>query len=111
MGFFQVYTKELEKVKEFNGFLDFCNTFTLTKGKNVDEDEDNFAGEFKGSFRIYDLPEDPSAPLPMRYFDQANLCTDPEEVIVRVYVIRGIDLQPSDPSGLVSDPGRLSVSQ
>ncbi|THD28228.1 Myoferlin [Fasciola hepatica] len=99
----KVYTKELEKVKEFRGFLDFCNTFTLTKGKNVDEDEDNFAGEFKGNFRIYDLPEDPTSPLPMRYFDQSNLCTDPEEVVVRVYVVRGMDLQPSDPSGL-ADP-------
>ncbi|TPP67098.1 Myoferlin [Fasciola gigantica] len=98
----KVYTKELEKVKEFRGFLDFCNTFTLTKGKNVDEDEDNFAGEFKGNFRIYDLPEDPTSPLPMRYFDQNNLCTDPEEVVVRVYVVRGMDLQPSDSSGLVS---------
>ncbi|VDP86365.1 unnamed protein product [Echinostoma caproni] len=93
----------MEKVKEFHGFTDFCDTFTLTKGKNVDEDEDNFAGEFKGSFRMYDLPEDPTAPLPMRYFDQGAVSTDPEEVIVRVYVVRGIDLQPTDSSGL-ADP-------
>ncbi|KAF5404171.1 hypothetical protein PHET_02557 [Paragonimus heterotremus] len=97
----KVYTDRLEE--HFYQFEDFCNTFQLSKGKNLDEDEDNFAGEFKGSFRVYPLPEDPKAPLPKRYFEKLTATSDTEECIVRVYIVRGIELQPNDPSGL-ADP-------
>lgn len=100
---FQVYPHPLEEVEGFNGFTDFCNTFTLSRGKNVDEDEDNYAGEFKGTFRIYPLPEDPKEQLPVRYFEKLSVSSDPEECMLRVYIIRAIDLQPSDSSGLVSE--------
>ncbi|KAF8567711.1 hypothetical protein P879_09042 [Paragonimus westermani] len=97
----KVYTDRLEE--HFYQFEDFCSTFQLSKGKNLDEDEDNFAGEFKGSFRVYPLPEDPKAPLPKRYFEKLTATSDTEECIVRVYIVRGIELQPNDPSGL-ADP-------
>ncbi|KAH8869934.1 Myoferlin [Schistosoma japonicum] len=98
-----VYSHPLEEVESFNGFTDFCNTFTLSRGKNVDEDEDNYAGEFKGTFRIYPLPEDPKEQLPLRYFEKLSVASDPEECLLRIYIIRAIDLQPSDSSGL-ADP-------
>ncbi|KAA3681768.1 myoferlin [Paragonimus westermani] len=98
-----VYKKPLEEVQHFEGFSDFCNTFTLTKGKNYEEDEDNFAGEFKGTFRIYPLPDDPNEPLPMRYFDKLAVSPEVEECIVRIYIIRATEIQPSDSSGL-ADP-------
>ncbi|KER29905.1 hypothetical protein T265_13290, partial [Opisthorchis viverrini] len=96
-----VYNRALEEVKQYEGFSDFCNTFTLTKGKNVEEDEDNFAGEFKGTFRIYPLPEDPNEPLPLRYFEKLAVSPEVEECVVRIYIIRAIEIQPSDASGLM----------
>ena len=46
----QVYSTELENVKEFKGFTDFCHSFKLTRGKNVDDEESDIAGEFKVTF-------------------------------------------------------------
>ncbi|CAH8549866.1 unnamed protein product [Schistosoma intercalatum] len=106
-----VYPHPLEEVEGFNGFTDFCNTFTLSRGKNVDEDEDNYAGEFKGTFRIYPLPEDPKEQLPVRYFEKLSVSSDPEECMLRVYIIRAIDLQPSDSSGLADPYVEIIVGQ
>ena len=51
---------------------------------------------------MYPLPEDPSETLPDRLMEDlpSNIL---EECLVRVYVIRGIDLQPKDSNG-TSDP-------
>ena len=54
----------------------------------------------QGSFRVYPLPGDPNAPMPPRILDNLPPST-PEECIVRVYIVRAMDLQPNDPSGLV----------
>lgn len=54
----------------------------------------------QGTFRVYPLPGDPNEPVPPRHL--ANLpASAPEECIIRVYVVKAIDLQPNDPSGLV----------
>ncbi|XP_041370601.1 myoferlin-like isoform X3 [Gigantopelta aegis] len=92
---------ELEKSEGYNGFNDFCHTFELCRGKNEDEEESNAVGEFKGSFRVYPLPPDPSEPVPDRILK--SVPTLPDSFTVRVYVVRAIDLQPNDPSGL-ADP-------
>ncbi len=55
---------------------------------------------FQGSFRVYPLPGDPNAPVPPRHLDNLPPST-PEECIVRVYIVKAMDLQPNDPSGLV----------
>jgi len=56
---------------------------------------------FQGTFRVYPLPSDPNQPLPPRLL--CNLPpSEPVECIVRVYVIRAIDLMPQDANGLVS---------
>ncbi|VEL28087.1 unnamed protein product [Protopolystoma xenopodis] len=68
----------------------------------MDEEEDNYAGQFKGTFCIYPLPAEPTAPLPLKYLETSLPPSDPEECIVRIYIVRAIDLQPNDPSGLVS---------
>lgn len=51
-------------------------------------------------FKIYHLPEDPSAPSPPRQF-----CLLPpngiEECLVRVYIIQAYGLQPKDTNGKV----------
>lgn len=44
----QVFDRELEKVEDFEGFSDFCQTFKLYRGKTQDEGEDpSVVGEFK----------------------------------------------------------------
>ncbi|XP_064630282.1 myoferlin-like isoform X1 [Lineus longissimus] len=98
----EVYKSELEKVGNFEDFDDFCSTFDLNRGKNLDEEESNVVGEFKGSFRVYPLPGDPNSPMPGKHF--SNLPDSaPVECLVRVYIIDALELQPNDPSGL-ADP-------
>uniref|UniRef100_UPI00358DE12B myoferlin-like isoform X1 n=1 Tax=Myxine glutinosa TaxID=7769 RepID=UPI00358DE12B len=95
----KVYPTELEEVKEFYGLRDFCQAFTLYRGKVDESDEDQtIAGEFKGSFRIYPLPDDPTYPEPplqFKHLPDVGL----QDCIVRVYVIQGINLQPKDSNG------------
>lgn len=43
----QIYDKELEEMKPFNGFGDFVKGFLLERGKDDDEEDDNVVGEFK----------------------------------------------------------------
>uniref|UniRef100_A0A8C4RQZ0 Myoferlin n=1 Tax=Erpetoichthys calabaricus TaxID=27687 RepID=A0A8C4RQZ0_ERPCA len=84
----------------YEGLTDFCHTFKLYRGK-ADEDEEYPAvvGEFKGSFSIYSLSDDPNVPEPPRQFRELPE-SEPQECIVRIYIIRGIDLQPKDSNGL-----------
>lgn len=49
----QVYPTELEKVPEFKGFSDFCHTFNLVRGKNIEDEESNQIGEFKVCISFY----------------------------------------------------------
>lgn len=95
----QIYRKELEEVKEFGGFGDFVKSFALERGKEDDEEDDNVVGEFKGLFKIYPLPPDPKEPAgKVRYFSKVK-DSKPVDCLVRVYIIRGIELQPKDPNG------------
>ncbi|XP_048584840.1 myoferlin isoform X2 [Nematostella vectensis] len=99
-----VYQKELDRVHPFNGFQDFMETFHIHRGKvkSKSDEEDTIVGEFKGTFRVYPLPSDPSMPLPPRHL--RNLPpSEPVDCIIRVYVIRALDLQPQDSNGL-ADP-------
>ncbi|XP_064383023.1 myoferlin-like isoform X2 [Halichondria panicea] len=95
-----VYPTELEEA--FNRFTDLTQTFPLTRGKGSRDPEDVGAvGYFKGTVKMYPLPDDGSPePKPLL----ANVpSTEPIDVVVRVYIIRAIDLQPQDPGGK-SDP-------
>ena len=45
----QLYTSPLETVEPYNSFSDFCNTYDLSRGKNMDKDDEESSGvgEFK----------------------------------------------------------------
>uniref|UniRef100_A0A3Q2GR86 Dysferlin, limb girdle muscular dystrophy 2B (autosomal recessive) n=1 Tax=Cyprinodon variegatus TaxID=28743 RepID=A0A3Q2GR86_CYPVA len=95
----KVYDRELEKVEDFEGLSDFCKTFKLYRGKTQDEGEDpSVVGEFKGMFKIYPLPDDPSAPAPPRHFKKLPP-NGIEDCLVRVYIIEAQGLQPKDANG------------
>ncbi|KAM3186213.1 hypothetical protein ACTXT7_004799 [Hymenolepis weldensis] len=100
-------THPLEESEGFYRFDDVALTFKLYRGKSKDsaeeDEEENYAGDFKGTFRIYSLPEDPNAPMPLKYLDNVTPDSNPVECIIRVYVVKALDLQPNDPSGL-ADP-------
>ncbi|XP_062065881.1 fer-1-like protein 5 isoform X1 [Lepus europaeus] len=95
----KVYDCELEAVPAFQGLQDFCQTFKLYQEQpKVDSP---VVGEFKGLFRIYPFPENPEAPKPPRQFLVWPSREDfPQQCLVRVYVVRGINLQPQDYNGL-----------
>uniref|UniRef100_A0A671PIH2 Myoferlin-like n=1 Tax=Sinocyclocheilus anshuiensis TaxID=1608454 RepID=A0A671PIH2_9TELE len=95
-----VYNTELEVVPEFRGLTDFCTTFKLQRGKTEDEEEDpSVVGEFKGSFRVYPLSDDPNVSDPPQQFRELpESC--PQECLVRIYIIRCLDLQPKDNNGM-----------
>jgi len=93
---------ELEATKEFNSFNDFCETFDLERGKDDSDEEDNIIGQFKGLFKVYPLPPDPNEEMPVKIME-AMPSSDPEECLVRIYILQGIDLQPMDAGGL-ADP-------
>uniref|UniRef100_A0A8C4E0W6 Myoferlin like n=1 Tax=Dicentrarchus labrax TaxID=13489 RepID=A0A8C4E0W6_DICLA len=95
-----VYNSELEEVAEFQGLTDFCGTFKLQRGKTEDEEDDpSVVGEFKGSFKIYPLSDDPGVPAPPRQFRELP-DSGSQECLVRIYVVRCIDLQPKDTNGM-----------
>ncbi|XP_053166720.1 myoferlin isoform X2 [Hemicordylus capensis] len=95
----KIYNCELEKVPEFKGLTDFCETFKLHRGKSEENDDPTVVGEFKGSFRIYPLPDDPTVPAPPRQFRELP-DSGSQESIIRIYIARALDLQPQDNNGL-----------
>ncbi|XP_070708516.1 myoferlin-like [Pempheris klunzingeri] len=107
----KVYDCELEDVPEFKGLTDFCNTFKLLRGKNENGDNDpTVVGELKGSFKVYPLPDDPGVSPPPRQFRELP-DSGPQKCLVRVYVVRAIDLQPKDNNGQCDPYIRISLGK
>nr|XP_045002964.1 myoferlin isoform X2 [Jaculus jaculus] len=95
----KIYNCELEDVADFEGLTDFSETFKLYRGKSEENEDPSVVGEFKGSFRIYPLSDDPSMPAPPRQFRELPDSV-PQECTVRIYIVRGLELQPQDNNGL-----------
>lgn len=55
----------------------------------------------QGSFKIYPLPDDPGVLAPPQQFTELPE-SGPQECLVRIYVVRCIELQPKDTNGMVS---------
>ncbi|XP_058134096.1 fer-1-like protein 5 [Dasypus novemcinctus] len=95
----KVYDCELEAVPGFQGLQDFCQTVRLYQERPVLDSP--VVGEFKGLFRIYPFPEDPKAlKPPCQLVVWSNREGWPQECLVRVYVVRALNLQPQDYNGL-----------
>ncbi|XP_054441637.1 fer-1-like protein 5 [Pteronotus mesoamericanus] len=106
----KVYDCELEAVPAFQGLQDFCQTFKLYEEQP--KSDSPVVGEFKGLFRVYPFPENPEAPQPPRQFSLLPDKDDfPQQCLVRVYVVRAINLQPQDYSGLCDPYVILKVGQ
>ncbi|XP_068094099.1 fer-1-like protein 6 isoform X2 [Hyperolius riggenbachi] len=103
----QIYEAELES--EFQNFEDWVRTFELLRGKANDEEhsvhDDRIIGKFKGSFCIYKSMEDLSSSIDMRQLKimQGIPSNHSVKVLIRVYIVAGINLSPADPDGK-SDP-------
>nr|XP_020638558.1 myoferlin isoform X2 [Pogona vitticeps] len=106
----KVYNCELEKVPDFRNLTDFCDTFRLHRGKSEENDDPTVVGEFKGSFRIYALPDDPTVPSPPRQFRELP-DSGPQECIIRIYVARALDLQPRDNNGLCDPYIKITLNK
>ncbi|XP_072312686.1 myoferlin-like isoform X1 [Eucyclogobius newberryi] len=105
----KVYDCELEDVPEFKGLTDFCETFKLLRGKTEDGDDDpTVVGEFKGSFKVYPLSDDPGVLPPPRQFRELP-DSGPQECLVRIYIVRAIDLQPKDNNGKCDPYVKISL--
>ncbi|CAJ0943410.1 unnamed protein product, partial [Ranitomeya imitator] len=106
-----VLDTELENVEDYEGLSDFCRTFKLYRGRSQDEAEDpSVVGEFKGAFKIYTLPEDPSVPIPPRQFVQLP-AKGLQDCLVRVYIVRAFGLQPKDANGKCDPYVKISVGK
>ncbi|XP_007431826.1 myoferlin isoform X1 [Python bivittatus] len=106
----KVYNCELENVPDFRGLTDFCDTFKLYRGKTEENDDPTVVGEFKGSFRIYTLPDDPTVSPPPRQFRELP-DSGPQECIVRIYIVRALMLQPKDNNGLCDPYIKISLGK
>ncbi|XP_075070137.1 fer-1-like protein 6 isoform X2 [Mixophyes fleayi] len=103
----QIYDGELEG--EFHNFEDWVRTFELLRGKANDEDhsvhDDRIVGKFKGCFSISKSMDDLSSSMDNRQMKilQGIPPNHSVKVLIRVYIVAGINLSPADPDGK-SDP-------
>ncbi|XP_024943161.1 otoferlin [Cephus cinctus] len=114
MAGMDVYSTELEMQPEFRSFQDRLTSFELLRGKRTGDpkrDEKNIVGKFKGHISIYRWPHPQQVTCKTKRGRNAadGLCDDypsqePLKLLVRLYVVKGINLHPSDPLTGKSDP-------
>ncbi|CAH8875141.1 unnamed protein product [Trichobilharzia szidati] len=102
-----IYPVALEEVPDFNRFEQPFQNLPFYKGKQRDDDvsDSRITGFFKGNLIIYPVNDD--EPLPTEMSQLRLYKTLPSKIkvklTVRLYVIRAIELHPSDTNGK-SDP-------
>ncbi|XP_066141603.1 otoferlin-like isoform X2 [Euwallacea fornicatus] len=106
---FKIYPTELEAIPEFHQFKDWLKTFELYRGKktgNESEDDTRVVGHFKGALKVYKLPlsKDNAVNDIMEFDPHYGLLhgipsNEPIRVLVRIYVVKAIDLHPMDLNG------------
>ncbi|XP_069756648.1 myoferlin-like [Narcine bancroftii] len=106
----KVYNTEIENVPEFKELTDFCQTFKLFRGKSEEDEDPSVVGEFKGSFKIYPLSDDPGVKMPSRQFVELP-DSGIQECLLRIYIIRAIDLQPKDNNGKCDPYVKISLGK
>ncbi|XP_068680924.1 otoferlin-like isoform X7 [Montipora foliosa] len=98
-----IFDSELEYLTEYNGFNDWLNAFPLYRGKKTSEDDDDdhrIVGKFKGSLKVwkYPLPEHVEMdPIVGTFLKLPS--NEPVNILARVYVVKAINLHPSDVNG------------
>ncbi|XP_031569345.1 otoferlin-like [Actinia tenebrosa] len=98
-----IFKRELEDMHDFNGFNDWLHSFPLFRGKKTSEDDDDdhrIVGKFKGSLKVwkYPLPEHVEMdPIVGTFLKLPS--NEPVNVLVRVYVVKALNLHPSDVNG------------
>ncbi|KAF0293526.1 Otoferlin [Amphibalanus amphitrite] len=105
----QIYQCELEQVAEFGSFREWLLTFDLYRGKKADDfsdDESRIVGKFKGSLKMYRWPPARDCEAlkehcgdPYKGYFSGLPSNEPIHVLVRVYVVRALDLHPMDLNG------------
>ncbi|XP_075757576.1 fer-1-like protein 4 isoform X2 [Pelodiscus sinensis] len=93
----QIYNWELEN--EFDNFEDWLYIFPLHRGKASEDEEgneeENFVGKYKGSFLVYPAEE----AGPEHKISQGVPRNRPIKVLVRVYIVKAMNLAPADANG------------
>ncbi|XP_022646249.1 otoferlin-like isoform X4 [Varroa destructor] len=94
----KVHASELESVADYNGFVEWLESFQLLRGRRTgdeSDDERRLVGIFKGSLKVHKYPLPPEwEPL-----SRSVPSNEPIKVLVRVYVVRATDLHPADLNG------------
>ena len=112
----KIYKTELEEVPAFDGFNDILHSFILLRGKssgNDDEDESRIYGKFKGNFKVWKYPLPPlfdNEILTMGSFKRLPT-QDPVSVLCRVYIVKAIDLHPTDMDGKADPYVKIKIGK
>ncbi|XP_061689432.1 fer-1-like protein 4 isoform X2 [Syngnathoides biaculeatus] len=98
----KLYPSDLES--EFRQFQDWLQVFPLYKGRAIgedaDEDEDErLMGKYKGSFLVYPIDSEEDEDDVKCQISKGIPQNSALKVLVRVYVVKGTNLAPTDPNG------------
>ncbi|XP_065652291.1 otoferlin isoform X5 [Hydra vulgaris] len=112
----KIYKTELEEVPNLDGLCDVLQSWVLLRGKsngNDDDDESRIYGKFKGAIKVWKFP------LPSFFYNENNTLgsfkrlpsMDPINVLCRIYVVKAIDLKPTDMDGKADPYVKIAVGK
>nr|XP_047145918.1 otoferlin-like isoform X1 [Hydra vulgaris] len=112
----KIYKTELEEVPNLDGLCDVLQSWVLLRGKsngNDDDDESRIYGKFKGAIKVWKFP------LPSFFYNENNTLgsfkrlpsMDPINVLCRIYIVKAIDLKPTDMDGKADPYVKVAVGK